>query len=61
MGGQVEMMKWYKDHTVPVGSAKKAADPDLIERGIFVQRDLPEYCSEYEKVMARARKSSENL
>ena len=60
MGGAVEMMNWYKDHTVPVGSPKKKKDPTLIERGIFVQKDLPEYCSEYDKIIQRAQKQKEN-
>ena len=53
-GSAVDMMKRMKAQTVPIGSPKKAADPTLIERGIFVQDDRPEYCSEYEKIIARA-------
>jgi 2-oxoglutarate ferredoxin oxidoreductase subunit beta len=60
LGGAVEMMNWFKDHTVPVGSAKKKKDPTLIERGILFQNDLPEYCSEYDKIIERAQKIAEN-
>jgi 2-oxoglutarate ferredoxin oxidoreductase subunit beta len=59
MGGAVEMMSWFKDHTVPAGSAKKEKDPTLIERGILIQNDLPEYCSEYDKIIERAQKNAE--
>jgi 2-oxoglutarate ferredoxin oxidoreductase subunit beta len=55
-GSAVEMMAAFKDNTTPVGSKAKQENPDLIERGIFVQKELPEYCSEYEKVIERARK-----
>ncbi|MEJ2037330.1 MAG: thiamine pyrophosphate-dependent enzyme, partial [Desulfosarcinaceae bacterium] len=55
MGGAVDMMKYYKDNTTPVGSKAKAENPDLIERGIFVEKDLPEYCSQYEMVIQKAR------
>ena len=55
------MMNWFKERTVPVGSAKKETDPGLIERGIFVQRDLPEYCSEYDAIIARAQKPKEHF
>ncbi len=55
-GGAVEMMNWFKDHTTPVGSKAKAENPDLIERGIFVQKDLPEYCKAYDQVIERAQK-----
>ena len=53
-GGAVEMMQRMKDLTVPIGSKKKAENPELIERGIFVQSDRPEYCSEYARIIERA-------
>jgi 2-oxoglutarate ferredoxin oxidoreductase subunit beta len=55
VGGAVEMMKLFKDQTTPIGSKAKQKNPDLIERGIFVQKELPEYCSEYDKTIERAR------
>ncbi len=56
MGGAVEMMEFFKTQTTPIGSKSKQENPDLIERGIFVQKELPEYCSEYDKVIERAMK-----
>ena len=53
-GGAVEMMKRMKEGTTPIGSTKKAEHPELIERGIFVQTDKPEYCSEYNRIIERA-------
>ncbi len=53
-GGAVEMMKRMKEGTTPIGSKKKAENPELIERGIFVQTDKPEYCSEYDRIIKRA-------
>ncbi len=55
-GDAAEMIKGYKDNTTPIGSKAKQANPDLIERGVFVQEDLPEYCSEYDQIIARAQK-----
>jgi 2-oxoglutarate ferredoxin oxidoreductase subunit beta len=55
LGGAADMMRWFKDHTVPAGSKKLEKDPTLIERGILVQKDLPEYCAEYDKIIARAQ------
>ncbi len=55
VGSAVDMMKRFRDGTTPIGSKAKEKNPELIERGIFVQKELPEYCSEYEKVMERAR------
>jgi len=53
-GSASDMMRLYKDGTTPIGSKAKKENPDLIERGIFVEKELPEYCNEYEKVIARA-------
>jgi 2-oxoglutarate ferredoxin oxidoreductase subunit beta len=55
-GDAVEMMRGYKENTTPIGSKAKQENPDLIERGIFVQEELPEYCSEYDKIIAKAQK-----
>jgi 2-oxoglutarate ferredoxin oxidoreductase subunit beta len=55
-GSAVDMVKHYKEITTPVGSKAKQENPDLIERGIFVQKDMPEYCQEYEKILQRAMK-----
>ena len=57
LGGAVEMMQWFKENTTLIGSKAKAKNPELIERGVFVQKELPEYCSEYDKVLQRAQKS----
>jgi 2-oxoglutarate ferredoxin oxidoreductase subunit beta len=57
LGSAVDMMKRYKEITVPMGSKKKKENPDLIERGIFVQKELPEYCDEYDKIIERATKA----
>ena len=50
----VDMLKHYKTNTTPIGSEAKEKNPDLIERGIFVQEDRPEYCLEYDKIIEMA-------
>jgi 2-oxoglutarate/2-oxoacid ferredoxin oxidoreductase subunit beta len=55
-GNAVDMVKFFKENTTPVGSKAKLESPGLIERGIFVQKDLPEYTREYDKVIERAKK-----
>jgi 2-oxoglutarate ferredoxin oxidoreductase subunit beta len=52
-GDAVEMLEAYKNQTVPIGSEKKKQAPDLIERGVFVKKELPEYCREYEKIIEK--------
>ncbi len=55
-GSAAEMMEAYKRNTTPIGSKAKKENPDLLERGIFVQKDMPEYCNEYAKIIDRAMK-----
>ena len=55
-GSAVDMMNLYKKVTTPIGSKAKQENPDLIERGIFVQEERPEYCREYEKIVDKAMK-----
>jgi 2-oxoglutarate ferredoxin oxidoreductase subunit beta len=54
LGEAIDMVKYYKDNTTPIGSKAKQENPNLIERGIFQERESPEYCSEYEKIMREA-------
>jgi 2-oxoglutarate ferredoxin oxidoreductase subunit beta len=53
-GTAADMLENYKKTTTPIGSKEKEAHPDLIERGIFVQKNTPEYCDEYDKLILRA-------
>ena len=55
-GDASDMLRLYKDRTTPIGSKDKEAHPTLIERGIFVEKELPEYCREYERILERATK-----
>ncbi len=58
LGSAVDMMEYYKNSTTTIGSKAKKKNPDLIERGIFVQKDMPEYCNEYDKIIERAMKGN---
>jgi len=57
-GSAVDMLERMKDVTTPIGSKAKKENPDLIERGVFVNEDKPEYCSEYNKIIERAMKGN---
>lgn len=53
MGSAVEMMQWQRDHAVTVEKAaqmKEAQLKDKFKIGILVDRELPAYQDEYEKV-----------
>jgi 2-oxoglutarate ferredoxin oxidoreductase subunit beta len=58
IGSAVDMMESYKNNTTSIGSKAKKENPDLIERGIFVEKEMPEYCSEYDKIIERAMKGN---
>ncbi len=47
IGGAVEMMESYRDGTAKAGSKKAKENPGLMERGIFVEEDYPEYVDSY--------------
>jgi 2-oxoglutarate ferredoxin oxidoreductase subunit beta len=57
-GSAVEMMEKLKTTTTPIGSKAKQENPSLIERGIFVKKEMPEYCAEYQKIIERAMKGN---
>ncbi|MBW1764347.1 MAG: 2-oxoacid:ferredoxin oxidoreductase subunit beta, partial [Deltaproteobacteria bacterium] len=54
LGDAINMLEYFKKNTTPSGSKAKEKNPDLIERGIFVQKEMPEYCSAYEKIIKAA-------
>ena len=56
MGNAVEMMNYYKTNTTPIGSGKKEEHPELIERGIFIEKERREYCDEYQKVIEKSKR-----
>jgi 2-oxoglutarate ferredoxin oxidoreductase subunit beta len=57
-GSAADMVNWFKRHTTPIGSKAKQENPDLIERGVFLQLERPEYCREYERIVDSAMKGS---
>lgn len=53
-GDAAQMIENYKNITAPIGSKKLEENPELIARGIFIDEQRPEYCEEYDKIIARA-------
>jgi 2-oxoglutarate ferredoxin oxidoreductase subunit beta len=47
LGSAPDMMKYFQQMTVPVGSKKKADHPELIERGVFIEEQRSEYSATY--------------
>jgi len=57
-GSAVDMMEKLKTNTTTIGSKAKKENPLLIERGVFVKKEMPEYCAEYQKIIERAMKTA---
>ena len=57
-GSAVQMMDYFKTNTTPIGSKAKQENSGLIERGIFVQEEKPEYCEEYAKIVEIASRKA---
>ncbi|MEH0018818.1 MAG: 2-oxoacid:ferredoxin oxidoreductase subunit beta [Desulfobacter sp.] len=56
-GDAAQMMEGYRTNTVKIGSKKLETNPNLIQRGIFVEdTDRPEYCEAYDGVIETAMK-----
>jgi len=57
-GSAVDMMRALKDNSVSVEAAAKLSEAERqskIVRGVLVDRDIPEYIEEYDKIIARAQ------
>ncbi len=54
-GDAVAMLELHKSNTAKIGSKALKENPGLTARGIFVQEERPEYCSEYNKIINHAQ------
>ena len=61
LGAAVDMMKGFRDGTVPKGSKKLKEHPELVERGVLVNEARPEYVSSYMDLIEKLRGERENL
>jgi 2-oxoglutarate ferredoxin oxidoreductase subunit beta len=58
LGTAVEMMEWQRDHAVSVEKAAKMRPEELQDKvliGVLVDKELPVYQDEYEKIRERAK------
>jgi 2-oxoglutarate ferredoxin oxidoreductase subunit beta len=59
LGTAVEMMEWQRDHAVTAEKAATMKSGELEDKvviGVLVDKDLPVYQDEYEKIRERAKK-----
>ncbi len=58
LGSAVDMMEWQRDHAVPVEKTLKMKQDELKDKiliGVLVDKDLPVFQDEYEKIKERAK------
>lgn len=58
LGSAVEMMEWQRDHAVSVDKSLKMKPEELKDKiliGVLVDKELPVYQNEYEKIRERAK------
>jgi len=53
MTDATSMLEYFKTHTVPIGSEKAKGNPEILERGIFVEEVRTEYCEGYEALIEK--------
>lgn len=54
-GDAVAMLELHKTNTAKLGSKELEGNPNLIARGIFLQEERAEYCTEYAKIVEHAQ------
>jgi 2-oxoglutarate ferredoxin oxidoreductase subunit beta len=62
MGGPIEMLEWQRDHAVSVERAAAMTAEDLQDKfltGVLIDRDLPVYQREYDRIRAQAREEGQ--
>lgn len=62
-GTAVKMMEWQKKHGVPIQAASKIPPDKLKDKfliGVLWDVDFPEYCDEYDKVIAQCKSEQGN-
>jgi 2-oxoglutarate ferredoxin oxidoreductase subunit beta len=60
LGSAVEMMEWQRDHAVSAEKALKMKPDELQDKiliGVLVDKELPVYQDEYEKIRERAKET----
>jgi len=60
LGSAVEMMQWQRDHALPVEKVLKMKSEELKDKvliGVLIDKELPVFQEEYEKIRSRAKET----
>jgi 2-oxoglutarate ferredoxin oxidoreductase subunit beta len=61
LGGAVEMMEWQRDHAVTVEKAATMKPEEMKDKlliGVLIDKELPVYQNEYEKILERSKEEA---
>jgi len=61
LGSAVEMMEWQRDHALPAEKALKMKAEELKDKiliGVLIDKELPVFQEEYEKIRSRAKEAA---
>ena len=62
LGTSVDMMRWYKEQSIPIEKARTMPEEekkDKIIVGVLQDRERPEFCEEYKKLVDRVKDSNQ--
>ena len=62
LGSAVEMIEWQRDHALPVEKALKMKSEELKDKiliGVLIDKELPVFQEEYEKIRSQAKEVAE--
>jgi len=60
LGSAVEMMQWQRDHAIPAEKALNMKPEELKDKvliGVLIDKELPVFQEEYEKIRSRAKET----
>lgn len=60
LGSAVEMMQWQRDHAIPAEKALNMKPEELKDKvliGVLIDKELPVFQEEYEKIRSRAKEA----
>jgi len=58
MGSAVDMMRWQKEHAIPIKAAAKMSKEQLKDKfltGVLFEKEAPEYTEIYKEIIAKAK------
>jgi 2-oxoglutarate ferredoxin oxidoreductase subunit beta len=62
LGSATDMLRWQEEHALELEEAEGLSEEELKDKfltGVFVDKEVPEYCEEYERLVSRVQSGGE--